>query len=410
MTFHIELISTGSELLIGRTLNSHARSLAQAIESTGVRLTRDTTIPDDPHVLLTTLKESLQRVDVVVVTGGLGPTSDDITRETIAAWLDRPLVLDADAAARIRHACEKRGLEPSQARMRQALVVGGATVWPNLTGAAPGELLETDGKFVVLLPGPPRELEPILAQSFVPWIQEQFKFAPPPEHIFLLAGQAEGDIVTLFEKHHFPPDGIETAYCASPGALEIRLYCASRDKLEEAAAGARNILGEAVFAEKRITLEEVVGRMLSEKKLTLATAESCTGGLMGHRVTNAAGSSKYFLGGVVAYDNRVKVQLLGVSEDTLAEHGAVSASTAKQMAEGVRQKLGADFGIGITGIAGPDGGTPEKPVGLVYIALAGEGRTDVQERRLSFAREMVKLMSTQTALEMLRRRMLTTKD
>lgn len=409
MTLHIELISTGSELLIGRTLNSHARSLAQAIESTGVRLTRDTTIPDDPHVLLTTLKEALQRVDVVVVTGGLGPTSDDITRETIAAWLDRPLVLDADAAERIRRACEKRGLEPSQARMRQALVVGGATVWPNLTGAAPGELIEKDGKFVVLLPGPPRELEPILAQSFVPWIQTRFNLAPPPEHIFLLAGQAEGDIVTLFEKHHFPPDGIETAYCASPGALEIRLYSASQDKLEKAAVVVRNILGEAVFAEERTTLEKVVGRMLSERKLTLATAESCTGGLLGHRVTNASGSSKYFLGGVVAYDNRVKTQLLDVSKDTLAEHGAVSARTAMQMAEGVRQKLGADFGIGITGIAGPEGGTIEKPVGLVYIALAGDGRTDVQERRFSFAREMVKLMSTQTALEMLRRRMLTAK-
>ncbi|MGD9874310.1 MAG: competence/damage-inducible protein A [Kiritimatiellia bacterium] len=402
----IELISTGTELLIGRTVNSHAHALAKALAPTGVRLVRDTTIPDDPHVLLASLKEALQRVDVVVVSGGLGPTSDDITRETIAAWLDRPLVLDKTAADKILQACKTRGLEASQARLRQALVVGGATVWQNLTGAAPGELIEKGGKYVVLLPGPPRELEPMLVHSFVPWIQDQFKLAPPPEQIFLLTGRAEGDMVTLFEKNHFPPDGIEVAYCASPGSLEIRLYAKTQDKLKSVADQARKILGNSIFAEERVTLEEVVGRLLVSKKMTLATAESCTGGLLGHRITNVSGSSKYYLGGVVVYDNRAKTKLLGVSEDTLAEHGAVSADTAKQMAEGVRMKLGADFGIGITGIAGPTGGTIEKPVGLVFIALAGNNHTEVCERRLSFDRDMVKFMSTQAALDMLRMRLM----
>ncbi len=406
MTRHVELISTGAELLIGRTVNSHAHALARALHPTGLRLSRDTTIPDDPQVLLGTLKGALERVDVVVVTGGLGPTSDDITRETIAAWLDRPLVLDRDASERIRQACEKRGLEPSQARMRQALVLEGAVVWPNLTGAAPGELIEENGKFIVLLPGPPREMEPILTQSLVPWIEQQYRLIPPPEHIFLLAGAAEGDIVTLFEKHHFPPDGIAAAYCASAGTLEIRLSADSPVLLKGAADTVRGLLGDAVFAEERTSLEAVAGRMLAEKKLTLATAESCTGGLLGSRITNVSGSSAYYLGGVVAYDNRIKIQLLGVSEDTLAGYGAVSPQTAKQMAEGVRQRLGADFGIGITGIAGPAGGTAEKPVGLVYIALADDGQTEVRECRLSSNREFVRFMSTQLALDMLRLRLM----
>lgn len=406
MTPHIELISTGNELLIGRTINSHAHALARALAPTGVRLIRDTTIPDDPHVLLATLKEALQRVDVVVITGGLGPTSDDITRETLAMWLDRPLVLDKVAADSIRQSCEVRGLEASQARLRQALVVDGATVWQNPVGAAPGERIEKDGKYVVLLPGPPRELEPMLVQSFVPWIQKQFKLAPPPEQIFLLAGRAEGDIVTLFEKNKFPPDGVEVAYCASPGSLEIRFYAKTQDKLKSVADQARKILGDSIFAEERVMLEEVVGRMLASKKLTLATAESCTGGLLGHRITNVSGSSAYYLGGVVAYDNRIKTKMLGVSEDTLAEHGAVSADTAKQMAEGVRIRLGADYGIGITGLAGPAGGTIEKPVGLVYIALAGNDCTEVQDRRFGSDREMIKFMSTQAALDMLRLRLM----
>lgn len=408
MRGEIELVSTGSELLSGRTVNRHAQTLGRSLRALGLKLVRDTTVPDDIDRIEEAVSAALKRVDVVVVSGGLGPTCDDVTREAIARLLRRSVVRHEPSVEALRERFRQTGRALTEQSERQACIVEGAEALPNPVGAAPAQKLEFDGKTVFVLPGPPREFLAVLEAHVVPWLCANLgPVQAHAERTLMVCGIGESDIVALFEKDGFPPAGIEVAYSAAPGRIEVSLSSSQRDPqdVEAAAKRAKELLASNVFTEGRLTMEEVVGRLLIEKKATLATAESCTGGLVGHRITNVSGSSNYYLGGIVAYSNEAKTRDLGVDRDVVARHGAVSAEVAQQMAAGVRKRFGADYGLAITGIAGPTGGTAEKPVGLVCIALADRHEVRVKQSRFAGDRENIKEWSGQMALDFLRRRL-----
>ncbi len=402
----LELVTTGSELLSGRTVNRHAQALGDALAPLGLRLVRDTTVPDDAAAIEDAVRGALARVDLVVVSGGLGPTSDDVTRDVLCAITGQTMVMNEEARQRIadRYARSGRALNPSVER--HALVLDGAAVLQNSAGLAPGERVDVKGKTVFLLPGPPREFQSVLTEHVLPWLRAHAAVTPPDQRIFQVCGIGESDIVTRLTPLGFPPPGLDdVAYCAQPGRVEIRLSAPPAAALETAAAQVRAGLGDHIFAEERIDLAAVVARLLGARTATLATAESCTGGLIGHRLTNLSGSSAWYLGGVVAYANASKVRDLGVPAATIAQYGAVSGETACAMAEGVRARFGSDFGLAVTGIAGPTGGTPEKPVGLVWLAVADAQGVTARKHRWSGSREVNKDWAAQYALDLLRRRL-----
>jgi len=407
MSRQVELICTGSELLNGSTLNRHPQELALRLVPLGAELARSTTVPDSTAEIGAAVREAMSRVDLVLISGGLGPTSDDLTRDAVAHVLGRRVVMDDATRTDIRgrYAQMKRKLTP--AGERQAMVVEGAIVLRNRLGAAPGELLESEGKYLVLLPGPPAEFLVVLEDHVLPWLQG--RLGPPErarEKVFLAAGLGESDIVDRFHSARFPPPGVQVAYCAILGRVEIRLSApGATERLESASERIKALLGHHIYAEERVGMEEVVGGLLAEQRATVAVAESCTGGLLGHLLTSVSGSSAYFLGGIIAYADRIKVEQLGVSSDALERQGAVSEAVAREMAVGCRDRFGSDYALSVTGIAGPTGGTAEKPVGLVYVALATAEQTWVRRRRFPHDRYWVKEGSCISAMDMLRRRL-----
>lgn len=405
-----ELISTGSELLSGRTVNRHAQTLGSALSPLGIRIVRDTSVGDEHEQIKDVLQQSLARSRIVFISGGLGPTSDDITRQVVAEVLGRSLVVDKETLARIQRLCLERGLEFNQQRAQQAEIVAGAKALPNKVGAAPGELIKLgDESVLFILPGPPAEFCSVLNESVLPWISENISNANDyAEDIYLVTGRGESDIISAFEKRGFPPKGIDAAYCAAPGRIEVRLCSNSADRalLSKAREGIREILGDDIFAEERCNIEEVLGSLLRMRAKTVAVAESCTGGLLGSRITAVPGSSTYFKGGIISYSNEVKIEQLGVQPDAIVQEGAVSATVASQMAVGVREKFGADFGISTTGIAGPEGGSDEKPVGLVYIGLSCSDEVQTSRNLFGRGRTRVRESTLQTAIDMLRRKLI----
>lgn len=403
----LELVSTGLELLTGRTINTHAHTLARQVGPLGFRLLRDTTVPDDQAVIRQAVAEALQRVDVVVVSGGLGPTSDDLTREAVAELAGVGLVMHEPSRQAIRDRYARTGRVLNDSVERHALVLDGAEVLMNPVGLAPGEDLHLHGQRIFLLPGPPHEFEAILTEHVVSRLARLAPEAPPEMRMFQVCGLGESDLISKLGGDAFPGHGLEVAYCASIGRVEVRIWgpASLRAELERVADEFRAKVGLHIYAERPAVLEDVVAEQLLTRRLTLATAESCTGGLVAHRLTNIPGSSAWFVGGVVAYANEAKVRDLGVSEATLAREGAVSAAVAQQMAEGVRRRFGTDLGVGITGIAGPAGGTDQKPVGLVYLAVADAEGVVVREHRFAGRRAIIKDWSAQMALDLIRRRL-----
>ena len=402
-----ELVSTGAELLSGRSTNTHARLIGERVGRLGISLRRDTTVADDIDTIQQAVKDAAQRVDLVFVTGGLGPTNDDLSRDAVAALLGRRVVMDEPSLEQLRVRMERVGREMTPARQRQALIVEGAEVLPNSVGAAPGERIEQDGKTYILLPGPPAELRAILDEQVLPWLAVQWEdTAALRERILLVRGLGEGDVVPRFEQAAFPPPGITTAYCAGAGRLEVRLHpdpATSDADLDRAADQAAVLLEGFVYARERMDLEVLIGRQLVRKGASLATAESCTGGLIGERITAVSGSSAYYAGGIISYADAAKVRQLGVTPEALQRAGAVSEEVARQMAEGVRKQFDVAYGLAVTGIAGPEGGTPEKPIGLVYIALATPDGTEVIRNRFHGNRETIRERTCQAALtELLR--------
>lgn len=386
----IELINTGSELLLGFTVNTHANYVAGQLAQRGLRLVRQTTVGDDRSEMRAAVTEALSRSDIILITGGLGPTSDDFTRDVVAELLGRKLIPNAAVAETIRERFRRRNRVMPESVLVQALVPEGATVLENPNGTAPGLYLEHAGKKIFLLPGPPRELKPMFEKLDLPRRERLdcrvFKVALLPESI------VEEKVAPVLKD--LP--GIELGYCARMGEVEVRIL---GENLDEAERRIRAALGESIFGGASDRLEEVLLKKMTGK--TLAVAESCTGGLIAHRLTNINGSSAVFLAGYVTYSNEAKTRLLGVRAATLKAHGAVSEETCLEMAEGARRH--ADYSVAVTGIAGPTGGTPEKPVGLVFIGVATPSGTTVERHVFQFDRETFKQLVSQYALDALRR-------
>ncbi len=415
----IDLINTGTELLLGQTLNTHAHWLGGEFFQLGLRIQRQVCIPDGDEIRLALL-ESIPRSDVIVVTGGLGPTSDDITREITAELLGMPLEQDGIVLEHIRAYLARRHRELNANSYRQAQVPCGARVLANRFGTAPGLYFPPqsgvmDGvaqtPHIFLLPGPPRELKPMWMDEVLPILRGLLTVEPPLLRNFKLFGLGEAQVAETLEEPLRATGIMELGYCARPGEVMVRVI-GSAAALDACGVLVRAAFGDRLFSETDEVMEQVVVRLLRQAGRTVATAESCTGGLMANRLTNVAGASEVFGWGFVTYANEAKERLLGVSASDLADHGAVSEPVVRAMAEGALGASGADYALAVTGVAGPGGGTAEKPVGTVWIALAARGRvagepvtTTVLREHFPFEREMFKAMTSQTALDMLRRRL-----
>lgn len=417
----MELINTGSELMLGRVLNTHQQWLCRRLADLGYVVTRQLAVADTGRDIEQAVRESLGRAELVITTGGLGPTSDDITRDLVAQLLGKKLCEDAAALANIESffAERKRPMPPST--RVQAFVPEGAIVLANAHGTAPGLAMEVkpnrfresgQGSWLVMLPGPPRELRPMFNGLVVPLLRRVL----PLENEFVcrtLRTTGIGESLVQ-DKINAPlaqlvAAGLEVGYCARIWQVDVRLAAvgATATKLvNEGEAIVRGLLSKQIFGGEDDELEAAVVRQLTERKQTLALAESCTGGVIAHRLTNVPGASAVLLAGLVTYSNEAKRKFLGVRADTLAAHGAVSEAVAREMAEGARRETGADFALSVTGIAGPSGGSEAKPVGTVFIGLASAKETTVLKQFNPYDRETFKQATANQALEMLRRAVL----
>jgi nicotinamide-nucleotide amidase len=410
-----EVIAVGSELLGWTRLDTNSLFIADQLSRLGIELKAKTVVGDDRARIEEIFRRALDRVDLVVITGGLGPTDDDLTREAVAGALGLELVVDEAIATKIRERFERRGLAMPAVNRKQAMVPRGATSIPNANGSAPGIRLHVDRRLVVLLPGPPRELQPMMLALCAPG--GAIASAAGPERLHRVSvfstglpeSQVEAMVQPIYSTWRDQPEPIETTILASPGQVELHLTlrspneAAARARLAEARAALTAALGDAAYSTDGRRLPELVGDLLRERRLTIAAAESCTGGMLLERLTSVAGSSAYVAGGVVAYSNELKTRLLDVDPALIESHGAVSEPVAAAMVDGVRARTGADVGVAITGIAGPQGGTPAKPVGTVVIALgAAAGPLSVHTHLFVGDREMVRMQATLKALDRVR--------
>ena len=408
----VVVINTGTELLLGDVLNSHLAFIARAIFPLGLRVERQEAVPDGPSIRIA-LAESLDQARIIFITGGLGPTTDDITREIVAEFLGLELRHDPNVMAAIADRASRRGFKLTDRTSRQANVPQGATVLPNEHGSAPGLYLAANvsrlkkSPHLFLLPGPPRELQPMFQKSVLPILR---KIVPRESaidrRVYRIVGMGESLVEDAVGESLFELGGIEIGYCARPGEVDLRIIGES-SMLDRAETIIANKLGKTVFSKADESLEEVVVRLLTQKKQTLAVAESCTGGFLAHRITNVPGASNVFLAGYVTYSNEAKTEMLGVEPQLISTRGAVSEEVARSMAECARRRANSTFALATTGIAGPGGGTKEKPVGTLFVALSADN-AQTQIRNLFFPddRPTFKELGTQAALEMLRRSLL----
>jgi nicotinamide-nucleotide amidase len=415
---NVELINTGTELMLGRVLNMHQQWLCRQFADLGYVVSRQVAVADSSQEIEQAVREALGRADLIVTTGGLGPTSDDLTRECLARMLGRSLREDPAVRARLEAFFKERG-RPMPERMRvQAMVLEGAMVLPNAHGTAPGLALEVapnhfrDGgrpSWLVLLPGPTRELRPMFSEVLAPLLA---RVLPPADGFVCRTLRTTGIGESMVEEAVAGPlrdlvkAGLDLGYCARPGQVDVRLAATgarARQWVDEAERIVTGLLGLRIYAVGEQELETVlVGRLTALGK-TLALAESCTGGCIAHRLTNVPGASAVLLAGFVTYSNEAKRKFLGVQAETLARHGAVSEPVALEMAEGARRQTGADYALSVTGIAGPTGGTDAKPVGTVFVGLAGPFPTRVDRYFNPYDRETFKQVTAQQALDLLRR-------
>ncbi|HPT02894.1 MAG TPA: competence/damage-inducible protein A [Bacteroidales bacterium] len=371
-----EIITIGDELLIGQVVDTNSAWMAEKLNEFGILVRQITSISDDREHILNTLREASQRAEVILITGGLGPTKDDITKTTLCEYFGSTMVFSETAYEDVRHLFRSRGLPVTGLNRGQAMVPECCTVIPNHNGTAPGMWFEKNSVIYVSMPGVPFEMKALMTGEILPRLESKSENAIM-HRTLLTEGIGESFLADRIESwENQLPSHIKLAYLPQPGIVRLRLSARGTDKkklgdeLQKAVDGLLPLAGEFIFGEGDDTLEEVVGKLLREKGCTLATAESCTGGYIAHLITSIAGSSDYFKGSVVAYANEIKEKLLGVKPGTLAQHGAVSSETVKEMAEGARERFTVDYAIATSGVAGPSGGTPEKPVGTTWIAVA----------------------------------------
>ncbi len=415
--YQAEILSVGTELLLGHTIDTNAAAVSRTLADLGIPLTRRVTVGDNRDRLLDALRAASTRANLIVTTGGLGPTPDDLTKETLAEAFGDELVEDAKTAEALRTFFQRQGFAFAESNLKQALVFRSGFLLPNSHGTAPGAVMEKDGVTAICLPGPPREMLPMLEEQVVPYLREKLGEEARVFHSrFLrlvgigesLATEKVADLLDSENPTVAPVlRGMEPSFRITARASDADM---ARRLVAEMEPRLRERIGAYVYGVDDETLESVLVRELKERGVTVATAESCTGGLVGHRITNVPGSSSVYPGGIVSYANAAKESLLGVKSETLAAHGAVSEPVAREMAEGVRRLLSADYGVALTGVAGPDGGTEEKPVGLVWLAVADGDETVVERRQFGGRREDIKTRAAQAALNLLRRRLLGLND
>ncbi|MFQ3548420.1 MAG: competence/damage-inducible protein A [Armatimonadota bacterium] len=406
-----EIISVGTELLLGQIIDTNAAYLSRLLPELGINLRYRATVGDNAERLKNVLKSSLERADIIFTIGGLGPTQDDLTRETVAEVSENELVLDESIAEQLKAFFSKRNIEMPSTNLKQAMVPSKGRVFENPNGTAPGAVFCTpDSKYIIILPGPPREFQPMVDNYVVPFIKEVTgeKKSIIKSRILRVAGLGESIVEDKIK--HLLGSLNPTVAPLVAGNIEVHLRITAM--AENEAEADRLIdkmdtklvaeLGSYVYGRDDQTLEQIVVSELKEKGLKLGLAESCTGGLIGDRITNVPGCSEVLLAGIVSYSNESKIRLLGVDKKTIEKYGAVSSETAEAMAIGIRKITGADVGVSVTGIAGPSGGSDEKPVGLVYMAVDMKGKVKVNKHVLYGKRVDIKARSAQNALLMLR--------
>jgi nicotinamide-nucleotide amidase len=405
------LINTGTELLLGDVQDAHLAFIAREIFHLGLRIDERRTVPDT-ETIRRTVSDLVSACEILFVTGGLGPTDDDITREMVADVLGLQLRQDPQLLSSLKQRLRTRGIKWAAGIARQADVPAGAQVLPNENGSAPGFYLRPNMNVLIpsphifVLPGPPRELQPMFRTSVMPILRSIVPASALRERrLYRIAGVGESLVEEAIGRKVLAIPGIELGYCARPGEVEVRIIGKS-EAIEEANSVISSTLGLSIFSAADENLEEVIVNLLKKRNETVATSESCTGGLIANRITNVPGASDVFLAGYVTYANTAKANMLDLDPELIEKHGAVSEPVARAMAEGARDRARSTFALATTGIAGPTGGSREKPVGTVYIALAAPGETVVKRFFFPTDRETFKQLATQAALDLLRRTLL----
>lgn len=403
-----EILAVGTELLMGQISNTNAQYISSKLPDVGVGVYYHSVVGDNPDRLKESLKLALERCDVVITTGGLGPTQDDLTKETIAEAFGRKLILHEDSYNEIKSYFDKRGRKMAANNEKQAYLPEGSIILKNNNGTAPGCIIEEGSKVVIMLPGPPSEMKPMFDEAVLPYFKEKSTFLIESRFLRVFGigeSELETRILDLINGQTNPT----IATYAKEGEVTLRVSAKVQNSedseylLKPVIDEIKKRVGNCLYSENDQTLDAVAADLLMKNNITISTAESCTGGLISETLTDIPGISKVFIGGAVAYSNDVKVEYLGVNPETLKQYGAVSRETAAEMATGVRSRLKTDIGISVTGIAGPDGGTAEKPVGLVYIGLASEKITITKKLRLSGNRNKIRKITALNVFDMIRR-------
>lgn len=409
----VDLISIGDELLLGQTVNTNASWLAETLSEAGYRVRRVHTIADDAKDIQSTLKEAVKHSRWVILTGGLGPTKDDITKKTLAEFAGTPLVAHAEALSWIQTFFEKRGRTLTDLHHEQAKMPEGARLFRNPLGTAPGMWLELGKAVAISLPGVPYEMKALMTEGILPAMLEQQAGATIRYRILRTIGLPESEIAErISEIESGLPAHIKLAYLPSLAQVRLRITALGADpttlekEIDGVAEQIQEVLGDSIYGEGNLEIENLVGQLLKARGATISTAESCTGGYLAHRLTSVPGSSAYFVGSIIAYANQVKTKNLKVPKVLISKNGAVSESVVKAMAEGARKKLKTDYALATSGIAGPDGGTEEKPVGTIWLALAGPKKTQTLGLRLGSSRENNIAITATIALDLLRRELI----
>lgn len=392
------------------TVDSNAAWMGGELTNLGIEVYQMTSISDKREHIIKVIDEALNRSDLVLVTGGLGPTSDDITKKTLSEYFNSRLVKDDSVLENIERFMKNRGLHMNENNIKQAEVPEGCRVLSNELGTAPGMWFEKNGKVLVSMPGVPYEMKYIMTTHVIPGIKRHFKRPYIKYRVVMTFGTFEAHLAEILENFEEEmPESVRLAYLPTSGIIKLRLTGRGDDEeeidmlLSGQIKKLYNIIPEYIYGLDGITLEEVLGNMLHKNGLTVSTAESCTGGHLSAMITSVPGSSDYFTGSVIAYDNRIKQEMLAVSEKTLVQHGAVSKETALEMAKGIRNRYKTDYGIATTGIAGPEGGTEEKPVGLVWVAVSSEYGDHVEKHNFAFSRTNNIRRASLAAMNLLRK-------
>ena len=408
-----EIITIGDELLIGQTIDTNSAWMGSELSLAGIRVTRITSISDNRGEIIRALDESLSRADIILITGGLGPTSDDITKETLCDYFGGKMVFSGEVLKDVAERLHRGNFQMNENNRRQAMVPDTCTVLRNACGTAPGMLFRKGEKTIISMPGVPNEMKHIMSEHVLPMISKNYSGTIIIHKNIMTFGTFEAllaERLETFEKEL--PGEVRLAYLPAQGIIKLRLTATGSDDkkisaiVDQQVKRLYEILPDVIYGEDEVTLEETIGKLLYTRGLSVSTAESCTGGKIASLITSVSGSSGWYKGSVVAYDNTIKEMVLGVKGEIISAHGAVSSETAAAMAEGVRRIMETDFAVAVTGIAGPSGGTPDKPVGSVWIAVASEKGTVTERQTFGHDRIINISRSANSALNLLRKQII----